>query len=217
MKIENKGDSKMKVILDVPFTSQNIPDVPKNWINRSCGVTCVKMVLDYFFEKDLIYFAGPKNKLSINQLIDEGIQIGSYKENVGWIHSGLVKILRNHGVLSYTQEFKSVNVTIDQIHGVTFVDGKNYPEMPIYGIKKIISSLNSERPVIVSVEPGFSNNKDNHLIVLTGFENINFDNKIDGFIYFHDPDARDGVEKINFKVSLSDFIKKWRKMAIFLD
>ncbi|HMO78925.1 MAG TPA: C39 family peptidase [Candidatus Paceibacterota bacterium] len=217
MKTENTGESKMKVLLQVPFVSQNSSDILDDWKNRSCGIACIKMVLDYCHKNNLLISPFTKNTFTVSELIEEGIAINSFEQKTGWSHFGLVRILRNHGVISYSQEFRSIHVIVDKIDGITFSEGKNYPEIQIFGIKKIITSISSGKPVIVSVGPNFSNNKDNHLIVLTGFENTNPDNLLDGFLYFHDPDSRDSVEKINFKISISDFLKKWRKMAIFVD
>jgi uncharacterized protein YvpB len=197
---KGRKENKMKVILDVPYFSQHSDLVPKNWRNISCGIVAVKMILDFFVKKS------PE----ISFLIDEGIAIDGFVEN-GWQHESLVRLLRNHGIMSYAQEFRSISIQIDDVHGVTKLSGKKKNNLQNIGIQKIFSKISLGLPVIVSVLPNFNHNKHSHLILITGYDNKN---KI---IYYHDPDAREGKDIKSAKIKVKEFLKYWRNLAIFLD
>ena len=217
--MENTGDQKMKKVLPVPFVSQNSFDVPAEFHNNACGIACTKMILDYMPEsyKSEYLMGGLR---TMNDLIEEGIVIGGLTDN-GWKHDSLVRLLRNRNIMSYCQEYRSIDIVIDQIHGVTFSEGKNYPDIQNIGIEKIIKKINSGLPTIVSVMPNFNDNKETHLILIIGYEiekiPQNSDQPINGSFYYHDPDSRNGTEKKNKKITINDFIKKWRNLAIFVD
>ncbi len=198
--MEKKKGNKMKVVLNVPYFSQNSDLVPEKWRNVSCGIAAVKMILDFLVKKSPL----------INLLIDEGIAINGYTKD-GWSHESLVRLLRNHGVMAYSQEFRSVSIQIDEIHGVTMLSGKYDLSLSEFGINKITSKLLNGLPVIVSVKPNFNNNKHSHLILIVGFDNKK---KI---LYYHDPDSRDGICLKSTEIKVKEFIKYWRKLAIFID
>lgn len=216
---EKIGEENMKVIIDVPFVSQNSDQVNSDWHNNSCGIACAKMIIDYFVAKN-----SPHEKSPImNTLIDQGLAINGFGKN-GWEHSAIVRLMNNYSVMSYAQAFRSVNVIVDKIDGTTFSEGKNYPYIQNLGIAKIIRKLKSGLPVIVSVDAHFNDNKESHLIVLVGYESENsssLESSHTGqnteFFYYHDPDTRNGVIRQNQPILVSDFLQKWRKFAIFVD
>jgi hypothetical protein len=142
-----------------------------------------------------------ENQQSIDDVIDEGIAIGAYKKEVGWDHEGLVRLLRNRGILAYRQEF----VTRTKLYE---------KKMITRGLLKIKETLSEEElPVIVSVEAGFDENTFSHLIVVTGYEAD--ENGVKG-LYYHDPDAREG-KKENLFVDKDKFFQYWRKFCIFVE
>ena len=186
--------------LDVPYYSQHQDVTEPSWQNRCCGIACTKMVINYF---------KPDNKELIDDLIEEGVLVGGYSTDVGWNHNGIVRLLRNRGLSSYQEEFKSVLVDSTQRR---FLKSTHENPMILNGINKIQKSLQDKKPVIVSVEPDFDENKSSHLIVLTGF--VEDGTGLDGFFY-NDPDSKEGIKKDKF-VELPKFRNFWRKMAIFV-
>jgi len=185
--------------LDVPYYSQHKDVTEPIWHSRSCGIVCVKMILD-FLKEDAAE--------TIDDLITEGVLVGGYTTH-GWSHDGLVSLFRNRGVHAYREEFRSVMFdTTARINKVSAFEQK----LTRNGISKIANMLAKGKPVMVSVEAGFDENTSSHLIVLTGFSEDEVG--IGGFFY-NDPDSREGVKKDHF-VEMDVFRKFWRKMAIFV-
>lgn len=195
--IVNNKDS-MKKIIPVPYISQYSDVFEKDWQNRSCGIACVAMLLGYYNLEDI-------NPM---RLINEGVAIGGHC-NKGWFHESLVRLLRNHGVNAYAQEFRSVDVSPEN---KTFEINSLETKMIESGINKIISEIDLGHPVIISVGPGFNTNKENHLILIIGYD---FSDEKKNFIV-HDPDGVDKNE-LNYEmpVEISKIRQFWRKFAIF--
>jgi hypothetical protein len=198
--MEQKKGNKMKVVLDVPYFSQHTDEVTKKWQNSSCGIAVLKMILDVLL----------KDSPKFSFLIDEGVAIDGFVKN-GWQHESLVRLLRNHGIMAYAQEFRSVSIQIDDVHGVTKLYGKDKEKLQKLGIQKIFSKISLGLPVIVSVLPNFKYNKDSHLILIVGYDETK------NVLYYHDPDAKDGKEIKSEIITVSQFLKYWKSMAIFLD
>jgi hypothetical protein len=195
--IVNNKDS-MKKIIPVPYISQYSNSIEKDWQNRSCGIACVAMLLGYYNLEDN----------SPMKLINEGVSIGGYC-NQGWFHESLVRLLRNHGVNAYAQEFRSVNVSPEN---KTFEINSLETKMIDEGLVKIIQEIDSGHPVMLSVGPGFNTNKENHLILIIGYD---LSDKKEQFI-IHDPDAvTEETMHIEMFVDIAKIRKFWRKFAIF--
>lgn len=185
--------------LQVPYYSQFKDIQNPLWKEFGCTITCLAMAVKYF---------SPEEALILDDLFEEGILIGGRSEH-GWKHNSIVLLAHNHGIPAYCEEFKSVFVDIDNKqflespHSVFFTD---------LGIKKIKQFLENGGLPIVSVLPGLSGGKSIHTIILIGFEVE--DGKLSGF-YYHDPDSKVGLSS-NVFITLPNFLKFWRKMAIFI-
>lgn len=192
------NNSSMKKIIPVPYISQYSDSIEQDWQNRSCGIACVAMLLGYYNLEDI-------NPM---RLINEGVSIGGYCNN-GWFHESLVRILRNHGVNSYAQEFRSVNVSLEN---KTFEINAIETKMINEGLVKIIREVDANRPVILSVGSGFNTNKENHLVLIIGYD---FSDKNEKFI-IHDPDlATENFAHSEMPVDIVKIRKFWRKFAVF--
>ncbi|WP_456294864.1 cysteine peptidase family C39 domain-containing protein [Vibrio sp. AK197] len=64
-------------------------DFIDEWSHKSCGLACVKMIIDYLTNANV----------SLIDIYNEAINAGFYTPK-GWIHSGLVSILRNRNIIS---------------------------------------------------------------------------------------------------------------------
>lgn len=166
--------------LDVPYYSQNDDIADPYWQPRGCGISCVKMALDYF----------GADTPPLVQMAQTGEQEGGYSP-VGWIHDYEVELFGRYGFSAHREEK---------------MDGES-------GILKIYEYLLNGNPVIVSIEqPKSNNNVRFHQVLLVGFEEKD-DETISGF-FFHDPDRRNGGDPYR-RISIEEFLKQWRKMAIF--
>jgi uncharacterized protein YvpB len=188
------------MILKVPYYSQKLDVSNNDWKNKACGITSLKMLLDFF---------SVKQAPSIDELIKELEFVGE-RIREGVTHETIVILLRNHGINAYRQEFKSHEINIKNGK----VESNRYEKKLIdSGINKIVENLINELPVIISAVKKFKEKDKPHLVLIIGFEKD--ENSVKGF-YYNDPDSNivDGGK--NLFVDLKTFKEHWRKMAIFV-
>jgi hypothetical protein len=185
--------------IDLKFFSQLDNKIPENFQRQSCGLCCVKMLIDYY---------NPQTEIEISNLLKEAELIGAYDTKINngvWTYEGLVRLLRNHNVLSYDQEFRSVKVDLEKGE---FLKNENQTDFIHAGLSKIVKNIKNKKPIIVSVKAGFSDNVDSHLVVLNGIEEKS--NFLQSILFVNDPLVGPDIE-----MTLEYFLKFWRKMAIF--
>ncbi len=73
--------------LDVPYYSQFLDVVDKEWMPKSCAIVCLKMILDYY----------RKGEISLTDLIKKGYENGGYGP-LGWYHDSIVSLAENFGL-----------------------------------------------------------------------------------------------------------------------
>lgn len=129
---------------NVPFYSQHkhVPFV--DWKNRGCGITALKMLLDFWHLKN------PCNRTaSLAELIRKRTN-GAFIKNVGWSHSGLVSIARNYGYDGFNKDLALLKIK---------------PQQVFEQLKKDLEYF----PVIASVWNNFNPvHQGGHLVVVTG-------------------------------------------------
>ena len=141
-----------------PSYSQHLDVTKQEWPHRACGAVAVAIMLDGLSQKTV---ATP------DELIDRGVEIGAYKEGIGWYHRGLAELARAYGYA-----------------------GENYDwskEDDAYARERLGEFLLTG-PVIASMRSGFSS-AFGHLIVLRSLAG--------GTALLHDPQCtpRDRVEQ----------------------
>ena len=62
------------------------------WEKSSCGVLCLKMAVDTF-----LLSRGEPVSVPIVEYIKRGVEIGAYKDSVGWSHEGLARLVKVFG------------------------------------------------------------------------------------------------------------------------
>lgn len=181
--------------LKVPFYAQR-EIVEESEKNGACGVVCVKMILDFMKE----------NINDVNALIKETYIVG-IKEPAGWNHEALVRVLRNHGISAYKQEFISHEVSdLSASRGELHIKRtENFREI---GIKKIKKSIDNEYPVMASVNAGFGANESSHIILIVGYDEDNF--------YINDS-QRNSTEDQPLICSIKRFKEFWKGFVIFVE
>lgn len=75
----------------------------KYWEKSSCGILCLKMAIDGFLSAQ----AKPLSP-SIAEYIKKGVEIGAYKDSVGWSHNGLARLAKEFGFSADNREDVSV-------------------------------------------------------------------------------------------------------------
>lgn len=175
------------MILNVPYHSQFTDISDPYWMLRGCSIVCLKMVLGYY----------GKNR-EIMDLINEGKEAGGYGKS-GWFQDAVVALAKANGVNSFRKEGIDENL----------------------GVEEIRENLDKGNPVIISGVKHFMEQTKFHLVVITGYEEE--EGKLSGF-YYHDPENTDKNRAENDRergynrfVSLENFKKDWRKMAIYFE
>lgn len=124
------------------FTSQYSPTISKDWQWRSCGVACVKILMDFWHAED------EKNKTaSLKEILNAATKVGAYIPKIGWSHKGLVNTAKIFGYDGYNRDLA------DKPQELAF---------------KALEEEVSIRPAIASVKSRFDPDaKDGHLVVVT--------------------------------------------------
>ncbi len=146
------------IVRSVPFYSQ-FTDISKtSWQKVGCGIASLGMLIDYY-----------KPAVSIDTLLNEGINAGAYVDSAGWSHAGLISLAKNYGLTGAS-------------HGLAHLT-----------MKEAFATLEeavAEGPVMVSVHYTFEpTNPIPHLVVVTSIENE--------AVYYNDPAEPNGNGNIS--------------------
>ncbi len=101
-----------KIILDVPYYSQYLDIEDIYWVPRSCGIACVKMVLDFY----------KTGNYSLADLIKNIAEKGGYNSS-GWIHDYLISLFKDCGLQAHREEQMDFDDGIEKIAG--YLDNDN--------------------------------------------------------------------------------------------
>jgi hypothetical protein len=213
-------------ILEVPYYSEftEIDGTMEHkdfFKRRSCGIVSVKMVLDYFHNE----FGTPKIKLA--DLIKKSLNHRAYlmkkagtKEN-GWLYPGIVRVLQSYGFQAWRRRvfILPFDLNIFKKEGVNKNSLSSYVNQAtaemIFSFK---NAIDKKEPIIVSVMKNLGTKKTPHMIVITGYKAK--EGRIVG-LYVNDPNnpkkAKERPILKNEFISVIDFVKIWRKTAIFIE
>ncbi len=178
--------------LDIPFFSQLDAHLDEVGNRTVCTIACLKMILDF------------KNKsMSFEEIYDEALYIKGEGATI-WTHETLVRVLRNHGVLAYRQEFIAHKL---DIKNKTQAKSEYEDLFKDLGIEKIKKSIDNSCPVCVSVKENFSQNKEDHMVLIGGYTE-------DSFIIF-DPILLSNENPL--EISFEKFKTYWKGLSIFVE
>jgi ABC-type bacteriocin/lantibiotic exporter with double-glycine peptidase domain len=178
--------------LDIPFFSQLDKEVPEQLQRSVCAIACIKMILE--FKKEEVDFAS---------VLREAQWIGEM-DKAGWTHEVLIRVLRNHKLLAYRQEFLGHEIDTTTFHTALAEHSRHFTEQ---GIEKIKKNIDLQNPVMVSVIEGFSQNKSDHVVIIAGYTD-------DSFIIF-DPILNE--EQNPLVIPIETFKNFWKRLAIFVE
>lgn len=178
--------------LNIPFFSQLDSSVPVEHQRHVCALACIKMIFDW------------KNKGVNFESIYKEAQIVGNQEQAGWTHETIIRILRNHEVLAYRQEFLGHTINFETKKGEVAEHTTQFVDK---GIEKIKKSIDEGNPVFVSVKANFSDNKEDHVVLIIGYTETEF--------IVHDPILL--LEKTSLVVSIETFKTFWKRFAIFVE
>lgn len=178
--------------LHIPFFSQLDQSVPIEHQRHICALACIKMILD-----------SKKEYISFNTLFDEAQIVGNYVQ-AGWTHETIIRVLRNHKVLAYRQEFLGHTINYEIKKGII---AEHTSEFILSGLEKIKESIERGNPVCVSVKANFSENKEDHVVLIIGYDETSF--------VILDPILR--FENNPLTVPIEKFKTFWKNFAIFIE
>jgi len=160
-------------VFEVPFYSQFVDITPVEWRKIGCGIASLAMLVDFY-----------KPAVSVDVLLQEGINSGAYIQNAGWSHQGLINLAKDYGLVG-----KAVGLS-DLSMEEAF--GKLEDEVGV-------------GPVIVSVHYTFQpTNPIPHLVVVNGVK--------DGLVYYNDPAEEMGGGSISIEQFQSAWKKRFIKI-----
>lgn len=178
--------------LNIPFFSQLDDSVPKEHQRHVCALACIKMVLD-----------SREEHLNFEDIYKEANIVGNQVQ-AGWTHETIIRILRNHKVIAYRQEF--LGHTIDIKEGTASI-AKHTEQFVDFGIEKIKKSIELGNPIFVSVKANFSDNKEDHVVLIIGYSNDKFI-ILDPIMLTHQNPR---------EILIEEFKKFWKNFAIFTE
>jgi len=204
--------------LKVPYYSQLKDVKDETWQKKACGIVALKMLLEY----------GVGEKLDADELIKEGIAINGYLESVGWKHDGLVELADRHGLILIRKEYKNNNLRAHlaveppsgQLLGAALDNGGSFED----SVADFKNLLQAGHPCLVSIATDFNDKSTFHLVLLAGFEanpaplvGRDAQGKDGGALvgfYYHDPNAESQETGAYKYITIEDFKKYWRRLAI---
>lgn len=92
-KVETSEVTYMDTKLPVPYYSQYLDVADKDQALKSCGMTCVHMILHYF----------EKEPPSLDGMVSKGISEGGFSPS-GWLHDYFVGLFKEFGLSSFREE-----------------------------------------------------------------------------------------------------------------
>ena len=176
----------------VPYISQYTHS-EKERASRACGIACLAMALAYFTGREH----------TVSDLYAEGEDISGYIPGTGWKHASLSVLAHNYGILSYAEEFRS----LDAKTGRT----ETYAEtMSRAHHNKILHNIKNKVLTIVSIHR--TDDTNSHLILLTGVDTDGTGTPISWYV--HDPESKDNAPRAYEKRAHGDFINSLRPFIV---
>lgn len=148
-----------QTIANVPFFSQFADIQSPAWQPVGCGITSLAMMIDFY----------RPNTVSVNNLLQQGIDAGAYDPVRGWSFEGLIQLGQEYGLAGNSIDLSELNVP------TAIARLENYAK---------------NGPLIFSVHDKFNAANDlPHLVVVDGVQN--------NTVYYNDPAAKTGEKKIS--------------------
>ncbi len=136
--------------------------------------------------KMVLDFLGVSPQPTIAELLTEGESMRGFGPR-GWTHDAIVYLLHNHGVRAYREEFRSRDETVTD-------------RFAHEGVEKIRAHTDSGMPVLTSIEKP---NGSYHTVLVIGMRG--------DMLMYHDPEV--GPDQ---QISADEFLKHWKRLAIFV-
>lgn len=189
--------------LAIPYRSQREREINDSYGTRGCGITALAMVLEFYG----YHLDGDELK----QLADE---TNAYQGEIGWTHSGLIKIARRIGLSGYRINYDyTTDEDLVKARQVMVSEGDNEEDLNKFeesfdfarhhsGYEDIERLLSQRIPVIASMTKEYTGLSYSHLVVVSEID--------DEKVTVNDP-WNNGA---NFMMSRAEFEKYWTRRVI---
>ncbi|MDP3729423.1 MAG: cysteine peptidase family C39 domain-containing protein [bacterium] len=172
-----------------PHFSQHLHIKDKDWKQKSCGIVCLAMILNYFGKN-----IPPEKLLEIGlnfKFSYKGSEYFAHTPSFNWIHWGLARIAKKFGFQGIVYDWSVNNEVCKKLNKKAAFDK--------------LTKLLEKYPLMASLNKTFSGKGKGHLIVLTGIDKNR--------IFYNDPDYK--IKKHSCKnISKTKFLKHWTKRTI---
>jgi len=129
-----------KTAFYVPFYSQFNDISDPNWRKVGCGIASLAMLIEFY----------KPNQISVDKLLQKGINNNAFLPNAGWIHNGLINLANEYGLQGTTND-------------ISFLDNNSAFTR--------LEDILEEGPVMASVHYTFDpQNPIPHLVVINGID-----------------------------------------------
>ena len=155
----------------VPFFSQFSDITSPSWKKVGCGIASLAMLIEFY----------EPGSVSVDTLLQEGIDANAYLDTAGWTYAGLIGISQNYGLTGKTKDLR--DSTMDEAYDTLLQDLQ-------------------AGPVMASVHYTFvPTNPIPHLVVINGIK--------DGEVYYNDPAENKGGRSISIEQFKSAWKKRY--------
>lgn len=175
---------------------------------QRCGLASLEMLIEYYLHDNIM----------ADEIFRRAESFHAINEHNDWWHPGQVKVLTSYGLLAWRRNWtaptqdpsyfsKHEGYDAQQMKAVT---GQIEREAPLRAkseklLMAIRESLALGSPILLSVKKGFSNNNENHQVIISGWREKTFE------YFVHDPVHKVGPDLVT-ESRLLDFSNYW---AIF--
>jgi hypothetical protein len=216
----HQESEKSDKYLDVDHVWQLDPEhkIPEDQRRTICAIACMKIVIDYVLPEEA-------SKISLKEMYTKMKASGAQNENSHWKHSDQVDYFKGLGLTSWRRNWEAAGSDPSWL-----ADNEGYDSSQVAMVEKQVGSeathadnkeksllslsesFEADMPVVASVKPGFSTNKQDHQIVLNG---MTTQEGVD-YLYFTDPVQDPEVRQEKQKVTVERFFEFFNYRAIFV-
>jgi uncharacterized protein YvpB len=155
----------------VPFYSQFTDISAPEWRKVGCGIASLAMLIEYY----------EPNSVTVDGLLQEGIEADAFLSDAGWTHAGLIGLSRKYGLNGESHSL--AGESMDEAFAV-------------------LTEELEEGPVMASVHYTFDpKNPIPHLVVINGVR--------DGKVYYNDPSESGGGGTVSIAKFQSSWKKRY--------
>ncbi|MEI7818507.1 MAG: C39 family peptidase [bacterium] len=140
---------------------------------QRCGLACLEMVIEFALQRHI----------DATEIYHRATSYQAINKHNDWWHPGQVKVLASYGIVAWRR-----NWTVLKQDPSYFIEHEGYGSEQMAAVTSQIeneskvrtmseafvmslrASLESNNPVIVSVKTDFSQNKENHQVVIAGYD-----------------------------------------------